>query len=226
MPPAFSPPPFLDYPNRRLPPPIALHPLNIPDSVPPYLPSIQPGPPRHDYHPPTSLPRHIAPVEKLLHAHASANSTSSSYTHPRPDPPYSPQQYRPSISPRTEYDARAPRRLTDPRPSYDDHRPAHHPPPPPPPHEQSYALASPAELTQQRSYGPLSPAYTPAYASTSTSFRGSIGSHSQSHRGSVPNSLGPLAYPEPQPTGPPPRQDPRAVPLPGSIPQPVYNDQL
>ncbi|OAG04552.1 uncharacterized protein CC84DRAFT_1147235 [Paraphaeosphaeria sporulosa] len=155
-PPAFSPPSFLDYPqSRRLPP------LNIPAAVPPsrpdfpfhspvnHLPSIQPGPPRHDLpHHPASLPRHPAPVDKLLQP--------SSYTPPRPDPTYSPQQYGMSISPRTAYDSRGPRSLTDQR----------HP------------------------------------------------------------SLGQLAYPEAPTSGPPPRQEPRAAPLPGSIPQPVYNDQL
>ncbi|KAF2448937.1 hypothetical protein P171DRAFT_428920 [Karstenula rhodostoma CBS 690.94] len=221
-PPAFSPPSFLDYPqSRRLPP------LNIPTAVPPsrpdfpfhspvnHLPSILPGPPRHDlpHHPP-SLPRHPAPVDKLLQP--------SSYTPPRPDPPYSPQQYGLSISPRTTYDSRGPRRLTDQRHPFEDTRSTHHPPPH---HEQPYVLTSPVEPSQQRSYAPLpSPGYTPSYASSSTPFRGSVGSHS--HRGSAPSSLGQLAYPDAPTTGPPPRQEPRAAPLPGSIPQPVYNDQL
>lgn len=219
-PPAFSPPSFHNYHDRRLPP------LNIPAPVPPsrpdfpfhspvnHLPSIQPGPPRHDPHHPASLPRHAAPVDKLLQP--------SSYTPPRSDPPYSPQQYGPSISPRTEYDSRGSRRLIEQRLPYEDIRNTHHPPPH---HEQPYALTSPVEPPQQRSYVPLpSPGYTPSYASSSTPFRGSVGS--QSHRGSVPSSLGQLAYPEPPTTGLAPRQEPRAVPLPGSIPQPVYNDQL
>ena len=219
-PPAFSPPSFLEYPSsRRLPP------LNIPAAVPPsrndfpfhspvnHLPSIQPGPLRHDPHHPTPYPRQAAPVDKLLH--------SSSYTPPRSEPPYSPQQYGPSISPRTEYDSRGPRRLTEQRYPYEDARTAQHPPHPH--HEQPYALTSPVEPSQQRSYPPLpSPSYTPSYASSSTPFRGSVSSHSQP----VQSSLGPLAYPEPRTTGPPPRQEPRTAPLPGSIPQPVFNDQL
>ncbi|KAF2248385.1 hypothetical protein BU26DRAFT_565784 [Trematosphaeria pertusa] len=229
--PVFSSPGFLDYPHRRLPPPVQLKPLEIPlDAVPPrsdypfrspinQLPSIQPGPPRHDQHQhqPSSLSRPpAAPVEKLLH--------SNPYTPPRSDPPYSPQQYGPSISPRSEFDSRGPRRLTEQRYPYEDSRPVHHPPH----HEQSYSsLASPVEPSQQRGYAPIpSPGYTPSYASSNTPFRGSVGSRSHSHRGSVPNSLGPLTYPEPPTAGPPPRQEPRAVPLPGSVPQPVYNEQL
>lgn len=226
--PVFSAPSFLDFPHRRLPPPVQLKPLAIPpDAVPPprsdypfrspinQLPSIQPGPPpRHEQHQPSSLPRPAAPVDKLLH--------SNPYTPPRSDPPYSPQQYGPSISPRAEFDSRGPRRLTEQRYPYEESRTTHH-------HEQPYAsLASPVEPSQQRGYAPLpSPGYTPSYASSSTPFRGSVGSHSHSHshRGSVPNSLGPLAYAEP-PTAPP-RQEPRAPPpLPGSIPQPVYNEEL
>ncbi|KAF1972404.1 hypothetical protein BU23DRAFT_569189 [Bimuria novae-zelandiae CBS 107.79] len=220
-PPAFSPPPFLEYPSsRRLPP------LNIAAAVPPtrndfpfhspvnQLPSIQPGPLRHDTHHPTPLSRQAAPVDKLLH---------TSYTPPRSEPPYSPQQYAPSLSPRTEYDSRVPRRLTEQRHPYEDTRPAHRPTPH---HDQPYALTSPVDLPL-RSYAPVpSPGYTPSYASSSTPFRGSVGSHSQSHRGSLTSSLGPLAYSEAQTTGPPLRQEPRAAPLPGSIPQPVYNDQL
>ena len=218
-PPAFSPLPFPDYPNsRRLPP------LNIQAAVPPsrndfpfqspvnHLPSIHPNPLRHDPHHPTPFSRQQAPVDKLLH--------SSSYTPPRSDPPYSPQQYGPAISPRTEYDGRGPRRMPEQRYPYEDTRAAHHPPPH---REQSYALASPIEPSQQRAYAPLpSPGYTPSYVSSSTTFRGSMSSHSQS----APSSLGPLAYPEPSSTGPPPRQEPRSAPLPGSIPQPVFNDQL
>ncbi|KAF2875235.1 velvet factor-domain-containing protein [Massariosphaeria phaeospora] len=231
--PAFSPPGFLHYPHRRLPQPVQLKPLEIPpDGVPqrsdyPFrspinqLPSIQPGPSlRHEQpHQPSSLPR-AAPVDKLLHSHP--------YTPPRSDPPYSPQQYGPSISPRSEFDCRQmPRRLTEQRYQYEEPRPVHHPH-----HEQPYAsLASPVEQSQQRAYAPLaSPSYTPSYASSGTPFRGSVGSHSQSHshshRGSITAPLGPLAYSEPHPTGPPVRQEPRAFPLPGSIPQPVLNEKL
>lgn len=226
--PIFSPPGFLHYPHRRLPQPVQLPPLEIPpDAVPPprtdypfrspvnQLPSINPGPPpRHQQHQPSSVHR-AAPVDKLLH--------SNPYTPPRSDPPYSPQQYGPSISPRSEFDSRGPRRLAEQRYPYEESRPVH-----PPHHEQPYAsLASPVEPSQQKAYAPLpSPSYTPSYASSSTPFRGSVGSHSHSHRGSVTASLGPLAYAEPPTSGPPPRQEPRAVPLPGSIPQPVLNEKL
>lgn len=240
--PVFSPPNYSHFPHRRLPQPVPLPPLEIPvDAVPqrteyPFrspvnqLPSIYPGPPRHhqphqphqqqhqqyQHHQshqnqPPSHPR-AAPVEKLLHPNP--------YTPPRSDPPYSPQQYGPPISPRSEYDSRGPRRLTEQRYPYEDsrHYPQHH--------EQPYAsLASPVE--QQKPYAPLpSPNYTPSYASSNTPFRGSVGSHSQSHRGSVTASLGPLAYSEHPTAGPPPRQEPRAHPLPGSIPQPVLNEKL
>ncbi|KAF2678107.1 hypothetical protein K458DRAFT_317782 [Lentithecium fluviatile CBS 122367] len=227
-PPVFTSPGFLDHHHRRLPP------LQIPpDSVLPpprsdypfrspinQLPSIQPVPPprhgQHHHQHQHSLPRPAAPVDKLLH--------SNPYTPPRSDPPYSPQQYGPPISPRTEFDSRGARRLTEQRYPYEDSRPAHHPPH----HEQPYgSLASPVEPSQQRTYAPHpSPGYTPSYASSSTPFRGSVGSHSHSHRGSVPNTMGPLAYSEPPSAGPPPRQEARPIPLPGSIPQPVYNEQL
>lgn len=235
-PPVFNAPAFLDHHHRRLPP------LQIPpDSVLPpprsdypfhspinQLPSIQPvAPPRHPPPPPPqqqpqqqphppSLHR-AAPVEKLLH--------SSPYPPPRSEPPYSPQHYGPPVSPRTDYDGRGPRRLPDQRFPYDDPRPAHHLAH----HEQppyGSLAASPVEPSQQRPYAAhASPGYTPSYASSSTPFRGSVGSHS--HRGSVPNTLGPLAYPEAPTAGPPPpRQEARPIPLPGSIPQPVYNEQL
>jgi hypothetical protein len=228
--PVFSPPNFLHYPHRRLPQPVPLAPLEIPpDAVPPrsdypfrspvnQLPSIHAGPPprhQHQHHPPSTLPRG-APVDKLLHPNP--------YTPPRSDPPYSPQQYGPSISPRSEVDSRGPRRLTEQRYPYEESRPIHHH------HEQPYSsLTSPVEPSQQRAYGPLpSPSYTPSYASSSTPFRGSVGSHSHSHshRGSVNASSGPLAYAEHPTAGPPPRQEPRAFPLPGSIPQPVHNEKL
>lgn len=247
--PAFSPPEFLLYPHRRLPQPV-LPPLQVDipsDAVQPrpdyhfrspinQLPSIQSGPPlRHVHHQhqhqqhqqppqqhqpqqPPSIPR-AAPVEKLIH--------SNSYTPPRgADPLYSPQQYGPTISPRSEFDNRGPKRLAE-RSYYEDSRPPHsqH-------HEQPpYAsLASPVEPSQQKAqYAPLpSPSYTPSYASSNT-FRGSVGSHSHSHphshRGSVTAPLGPIAYSEPPPAGPPPRQEPRAVPLPGSLPQSVLADK-
>lgn len=224
--PIFSPPAFLDYPHRRLPPPVQLKPLEIPpDAVPPrsdhqfrspinQLPSIHSGlPPRHDLY----QPRSAAPVEKLL-------QHSNAYTPPRSDPPYSPQQYGPSISPRSEFDSRGPRRLTEQRYVYDEprHIPAHHH------HETPYSsLASPIEHSQQRPYAPLpSPGYTPSYASSSTPFRGSVGSHQHSQRGSIAAPLGPVPYPDPPTAAPPPRKQTRAVPLPGSIPQPVYNEQL
>jgi hypothetical protein len=167
------------------------------------------------------LPR-AAPVEKLLHPNP--------YTPPRSDPPYSPQQYGPPISPRSEFDSRGgPRRLAEHRYPYEEPRP--HPPyhDQQQQHPQPYAsLASPVEPSQQQKpYAPLSsPSYTPSYASSSTPFRGSVGSHSHSHRGSVNASLGPLAYPEHPTAGPPPRQEPRAFPLPGSIPQPVLHEKL
>ncbi|KAH4017292.1 hypothetical protein HBI25_159770 [Parastagonospora nodorum] len=226
--PHFSPPGFHDYPHRRLPPPV-LPPLDIPpDAVPPrtdyqfrspnnQLPSIHSGlPPRHDQYQPFAAHRSAAPVEKLLLANP--------YTPPRSDPPYSPQQYGPSISPRSEFDSRGPRRLTEQRYPYEESRHIQHHPH----HEQSYStLASPVEHSQQRSYGPIpSPGYTPSYASSSTPFRGSVGSHPQSQRGSVAAPLGSVAYPDPSTTGPPPRKQSRPIPLPGSIPQPVYNEQL
>ncbi|RYO27440.1 hypothetical protein AA0113_g7629 [Alternaria arborescens] len=224
--PIFSPPGFLDYSHRRLPP------LEIPpDAVPPrsdhqfrspinQLPSIHAGlPPRQDYPQPPSVHRSAAPVEKLL-------QHSNPYTPPRSDPPYSPQQYGPSISPRSEFDSRGPRRLTEHRYPYEEPRHYHHSQH----HEQPYSsLTSPVEASQQRSYPPLpSPGYTPSYASSSTPFRGSVGSrqHSQSHRGSIAAPLGAIAYSEPPATAPPPQKQHRAIPLPGSIPQPVYNEQL
>ncbi|KAJ4363438.1 hypothetical protein N0V83_009731 [Neocucurbitaria cava] len=226
--PVFSPPGFHDFPStRRLPPPVQLKPLDIPpDAVPPrtdhhfrspinnQLPSIHSGlPPRHDHF----QPRSAAPVDKLL-------QHSNPYTPPRSDPPYSPQQYGPSISPRSEFDSRGPRRLTEQRYPYDDPRPIQHYQH----HEQPYSsLASPVEPSQQRPYAPLpSPGYTPSYASSSTPFRGSVGSHQHSQRGSIAAPLGSVAYPEPPTTGPPPRKQNRVVPLPGTIPQPVYNEQL
>ncbi|KAH7408696.1 velvet factor-domain-containing protein [Phaeosphaeria sp. MPI-PUGE-AT-0046c] len=228
--PHFSQPGFHDYPHRRLPPPI-LPPLDIPpDAVPPradypfrspinQLPSISSGlPPRHDHFQPSlhTAHRSAAPVEKLLLANP--------YTPPRSDPPYSPQQYGPSISPRSEFDSRGPRRLTDQRYLYEDSRHTQHHPH----HEQPFSsLASPVEHAQQRSFGPVpSPGYTPSYSSSNTPFRGSIGSHPQSQRGSVAAPLPPVAYSEPSTNGPPPRNQSRPIPLPGSIPQPVYNEQL
>ncbi|KAF2657253.1 hypothetical protein K491DRAFT_677411 [Lophiostoma macrostomum CBS 122681] len=231
-PPVFSPPGFLHYPHRRLPQPVQLPPLEIPpDAVPPrtdypfrspvnQLPSIHPGSlPRHQQHQqhphqhphqPPSLPR-AAPVDKLLH--------SNPYTPPRSDPPYSPQQYGQAVSPRSEFNSRGPRRVTEQRYPYEESRPLH-----PSHHEQPYAsLASPVEPSQHKPYAPLpSPSYTPSYTSSGTPYRGSVGSH----RGSVNASLGPLAFPEPPTTGPPSRQEPRAFPLPGSIPQPVLNEKL
>jgi hypothetical protein len=226
--PVFSPPGFLDYSHRRLPP------LEIPsDAVPPrsdhqfrspinqQLPSIHSGlPPRIDYHQPAVHHRPAAPVDKLLHH-------SNPYTPPRSDPPYSPQQYGPSISPRSDFDSRGPRRLTEQRyPPYKEHRHSQrhqH-------HEQPYSsLTSPVEPSQQRPYAPLpSPGYTPSYASSSTPFRSSVGSHqhAQSQRGSIAAPLESVAYPEPPTAAPPLRKQTRAVPLPGSIPQPVYNEQL
>jgi hypothetical protein len=241
-PPVFTQPAFLDHHSRRL-PPLQIPPdssvLPPPRSDYPFrspinhqLPSIQPvppprhGPPQHQHqhqqHPPQhqhhhqhSLSRPGAPVEKLLHS-------TPQYTPPRSDAPstYSPQQYGPPISPRTSFDSRAPPRLTEQRYPYEDARPAHHHP-----HEQPYgSLASPVEPSQ-RAYGShASPGYTPSYASSSTPFRGSAGS--LSHRNSIPNTLGPLAYPDAPTAGHPPRQDVRPIPLPGSIPQPVYNEQL
>lgn len=248
--PVFSPPAFLDYPHRRLPPLDQLKPLEIPpNAVPPrpdhpfrspinQLPSIHPPRP-HDYHhhpphAPHPAPAHrpAAPVDKLLH-HA------NSYTPPRSsDPPYSPQQYPPPISPRSEYDSRGPpRRLAEQRYSYDEPRHIQHHAN----HEPPYSsLASPVDSSHQRSYAPLpSPGYTPSYASSSTPFRGSVGSLQHSQRGSIAAPLGLVNYPEP-PTAaaaaaaavavvaapPPPRKQTRVIPLPGSIPQPVYNEQL
>ncbi|KAI4935979.1 hypothetical protein J4E85_001307 [Alternaria conjuncta] len=174
--PIFSPPGFLDYSHRRLPP------LEIPpDAVPPrpdhqfrspinQLPSIHAGlPPRHDYPQPSSLHRAAAPVEKLL-------QHSNPYTPPRSDPPYSPQQYGPPISPRSEFDSRGPRRLTEHRYPYEEPRHYHPNQPHSQHHEQPYSsLTSPVEASQQRAYPPLpSPGYTPSYASSSTPFRGNL----------------------------------------------------
>ncbi|KAJ4409838.1 hypothetical protein N0V91_002313 [Didymella pomorum] len=227
--PVFQPPGFLDYNHRRLPPPIQLKQLEIPpDAVPPrtdyhfrspvgHLPSIHSGPPpRHEHQQaPTAHYRPAAPLEKLVHH-------TNPYTPPRTEAPYSPQNYGPPVSPRSQYDSRD-RRLNEQRyQSYDEPRHTHHAP-----HEQPYSsLASPVEPSQQRHYAPLpSPGYTPSYASSST-FRGSVGSYSHSQRGSVAAPLGSVAYPEPNVPGPSPRTDVRAIPLPGTIKQPVYNDQL
>jgi len=227
--PVFQPPGFLDFNHRRLPPPIQLKQLEIPpDAVPPrtdyhfrspvgHLPSIHSGPPpRHEHQQaPTAHYRPAAPLEKLVHH-------TNPYTPPRTEAPYSPQNYGPPVSPRSQYDSRE-RRLNEQRyQSYDEPRHTHHAP-----HEQPYSsLASPVEPSQQRHYAPLpSPGYTPSYASSST-FRGSVGSYSHSQRGSVAAPLGSVAYPEPNAPGPPPRKDVRAIPLPGTIKQPVYNDQL
>jgi len=232
--PIFSPPGFHDYSSRRLPP------LEIPpDAVPPrsdhhfrspinQLPSIHSGlPPRHDYHhhQPSSIHRSAAaPVEKLL-------QHSNPYTPPRSDPPYSPQQYGPSISPRSDFDSRGgvgpPRRLTEPRYPYDERRHYQHHQHP----EQAYSsLTSPVEPSHQRpAYAPLpSPAYTPSYASSSTPFRTSVGSHQHAHsqRGSIGALPASIAYPDPPAAAPPARKQSRPIPLPGSIPQPVYNEQL
>jgi hypothetical protein len=228
--PVFSAP-FHPYPHRRLPQPTSLPPLEIPldpavqqprsdytfRSPVNQLPSIHAGPPpprqQQQHHQPPSL-RGSAPVDKLLHPIA--------YTPPRSDNPYSPQQYGPSISPRSEFDSRGPRRLMEQRYPYEDSRPVH-----PSHHEQSYAsLTSPVEQ-HPKSYAPLpSPSYTSSYASSSTPFRGSVGSHSHSHRGSLAASLGPLTNIDPPTAGPPPQQEPRAYPLPGSIRQPVVHDKL
>ncbi|KAF2203518.1 hypothetical protein GQ43DRAFT_260495 [Delitschia confertaspora ATCC 74209] len=225
--PGFPPPSFLSHPHaqahphRRLPqPPVVLPPLTIPpNSVRPdyqfrspinQLPAITaPPPPRHL--PPQSHSRPgPAPVEKLLH--------SNPYTPPRSDPPYSPQNYGPSISPRSQFDSRqGPQRgLTEQRYPYEDHRPSH-------PHDQPFAsLTSPVDHQQKAYHHTLpSPGYTPSYASN-TSFRGSVGSH----RDSVTATLGPVSYPEPATAGPPARQEPRIIPLPGSVPQPVLNERL
>ncbi|PSN74672.1 hypothetical protein BS50DRAFT_627959 [Corynespora cassiicola Philippines] len=224
-----GPPPRHDQQHRQHqhqqqhpPPPHQHHPHHHhqhPHSQPHPHPHPHQLPHSHPHQP--SLPRPTAaPVDKLLH--------SNPYTPPRSDPPYSPQQYGPSLSPRSDFDGRGPRRLTEQRYPYEESRPLHHPHPHPQ-HEQPYtSLASPVEPSQQRVYPPLpSPSYTPSYASSGTPFRGSVGSHSHhSHRGSATASLGPLAYPEPPTSGPPPRQEPRAIPLPGSIPQPVLNEKL
>ncbi|KAH6625865.1 velvet factor-domain-containing protein [Boeremia exigua] len=229
--PVFPPPRFLDFNHRRLPPPIQLKQLEIPpDAVPPrtdyqfrspigHLPSIHSEPPqRHEHQqPPTARYRPAVPLEKLVHH-------TNPYTPPRSEAHYSPKNYAQQVSPRSQYDNRDPRRLSEQRyASYDEARHAHHAP-----HEQPYSsLASPVEPSQQqRHYAPLpSPGYTPSYASSST-FRGSVGSYSHSQRGSVAAPLGPVAYHEPHAPGPPPRKEVRAIPLPGSIPQPVYNEQL
>ncbi|KAH9868066.1 hypothetical protein IAQ61_007373, partial [Plenodomus lingam] len=274
--PVFSPPGFLDFPHRRLPPLDQLKPLEIPpNAVPPrsdrqfrspsntQLPSIHSGlPPRHDYQPPTTVHRPAAaPVEKLL------LQQPNQYTPPHSNPPYSPQQYGPPISPRSEYDGRGPRRLTEQHYTYEEPRHVqHHPqqhahvhphsqphphlhphphshshsnshPPQPHPHQHAHAhqhheqpyssLASPVEHSQQRAYAPLpSPGYAPSYASSSTPFRGSVGSLQHSQRGSIAAPLRSVAYSEPPAAAPPPRKQSRTIPLPGSIPQPVYNEQL
>lgn len=229
-PPVFSPPSFLDYSHRRLPP------LEIPPDAVPHrsdhhfrspinqLPSIHSGlPPRNDYHPqpPATHRPAAAPVDKLL-------QPSNPYTPPRSDPPYSPRQYGPPISPHSEYDSRGPRRLAEQRYSYEEHRPFQRRPPHP--EQGGYSsLTSPVEPSHQRSYPPLpSPAYTPSYASSSTAYRGSVGSlqHARSQRGSIGGPLAPVAYSEPSTAAPPPPKQVRPIPLPGSIPQPVYNEQL
>ncbi|EOA83106.1 uncharacterized protein SETTUDRAFT_43017 [Exserohilum turcica Et28A] len=226
-PPVFSPPGFLDYSHRRLPP------LEIPpDAVPPRpdhhfrspinkLPSIHSGlPPRHDYPQPPPTHRPSALVDKLF-------QPANPYTPPRSDPPYSPQQYGPPISPRSEYDSRGPRRLPEHRYSYEEHRHVQHHAHP----EKTYsALASPIESSHQRAYAPLpSPGYTPSYASSSNPYRGSVGSqqHAHSQRGSIAGPIGSVPYPESSTAAAPPARKPqRTIPLPGSIPQPVYNEQL
>jgi hypothetical protein len=217
-----------------------------------HLPSIRPAPHyRHDNPQPQPQPHYksAAPVDKLLtqpnshnnthpHPHPHSHSHSHSQPHPHPhsyspphpqhySPPHSqpPQpphpshpvhHYGPPLSPRSDLDRR--------RYPYEETRHMHHAPH----HEQPYIpLASPVEPSHQRPLGPVpSPGYPPSYASSSTAFRGSVGSHSHSQRGSVAGPSGPVTYPDAAPAVPPPRKEARVFPLPGSIPQPVYNEQL
>ena len=219
-----------------------------------HLPSIRPA--AHYRHDPAPQPQHqppFQPVDKLLtqahpqqqqqqhppqHQHQHQHQPHPHpYSPPRSEPHYSPphphhtqpphpshpshpsnpaHHYGPPLSPRSDIDRR--------RYPYDDTRHMHHALH----HEQPYMpLASPVEPSHQRPLGPPpSPGYPPSYASSSTAFRGSVGSHSHSQRGSVAGPPGPVTYPDAAPAVPPPRKEPRAFPLPGSIPQPVYNEQL
>ncbi len=227
-PPVFAPPGFLDYPHRRLPPPVPLKSLEIPpDAVPPrldhqyrspinQLPSIHSGlPPRRDHY----QPRPAAPVEKLL-------QHPVPYTPPRSDPSASPQQYGPPLSPHPEFDTRGPRRPTDPRFPYDDPRHVQHHQH----HESPYSShASPIEPSQQQQRpfipGP-SPGYASNYPSSSGPFPGSANARQPlqgDHNGAPPR---PATYSDPLVNTAPTRAQPRGIPLPGSIPQPVYNEQL
>ncbi|KAF2426571.1 hypothetical protein EJ08DRAFT_369620 [Tothia fuscella] len=116
----FPPPPYLDYSHtRRLPQPIQLPPLTIPQNASrpemqqqPALPAIQTvpvGPPRHQQ----SRSYSGAPLEKILSPHP--------YTPPRSDAAYSPRS-----PPRSAVDTRPPpfppARSINPNPTYDEQR--------------------------------------------------------------------------------------------------------
>jgi hypothetical protein len=211
--PHFPPPQYLDYStptSRRLPQPIHLPPLTIPQNTahrPDYphgpgqnhpLPSIQaqPGPGPRPTH--RSYSGGGAPLEKLLSPHP--------FTPPRSDAAYSPRS-----PPRSALDARPPH----PPPSrsvnekyYEDQR--HH-------HESQYQSQSPVDPHRQ-TYSTLpspAPSYAPSFASSNASYR----------QGGVPPPPANLPpsytsnYSEPGPIPPPPRITPSA-PAPQQAPPP------
>jgi len=202
----------------------------------------------HDYPPSaTAAPRPAAPVDKLLHTSCNSPYSSPQHYGPPLSPPRSEydarvprslaeqqryaydeprhahhhhhhhqQQHAPApthFHPHAHTDAHAHAHAQAPAHSHAFPHPHHDPSPYP------SSLASPVEhAPQHRTYA----AYTPSYPSTSP-FRASVGSLQHAQRGSIAAPFASAAYPDAPPLQNPPS---RAIPLPGSIPQPVYNEQL
>lgn len=133
------------------------------------LPSIlNPAPSRPP--PPRRHGSGAAPVERLL------TSQPQPYTPPPKTETYSPAQYGPPLSPRSEAEARLPRAPLEQQYRYEDQRPRY----------PDSTLTSPIEQTQPQAFAPLpSPGYTPSYTSTTR--------EPGSHRSSTASSLGALA---------------------------------
>ncbi|TID14757.1 velvet factor-domain-containing protein [Venturia nashicola] len=208
--PHFPPPQYHDYstpPSRRLPQPIQLPPLTIPQvtahrteynhgsgqNQP--LPSIQPqsGPGPRALHRSYSGSGGGAPLEKLLSPHP--------FTPPRSDAAYSPRS-----PPRSAIDTRPPPPLPNRSVNekyYEDQR--HH-------HESQYQSSSPVEPHRQ-SYSTLpspAPSYAPSFASSNASYRQAGVPPPPS---TLPHSYT-SGYSEPGPIPPPPR-----IPPSGPAPQ-------